>query len=52
MGVILDCYCIMVKNGGEEKFKDPATEKLAADENGSRLYFFKKNDETPKWSCL
>lgn len=44
--VILDCYCIMVKTGGEEKFKDLATEKLAADENGSRLYFFKKMMKT------
>ena len=38
----LDCYCIMVKTGSEEKFKNAAAEKLALQGDNSKLYFFKK----------
>ena len=38
----MDCYCIMVKTGSEEKFKNAATEKLALQGDNSKLYFFKK----------
>ena len=38
----MDCYCIMVKTGAEEKFKSSATEKLAQTGDGSKFYFFKK----------
>ena len=40
----MNCWCIMVKTGEEEKFKSQAEQKLLA-ENPSernRLYFFKK----------
>ena len=38
----LDYYCIMVKTGSEEKFRNAATEKLALKGDKSKLYFFKK----------
>ncbi len=38
----MDCYCIMVKTGSEEKFKDAAAQKLAQCGDGSKFYFFKK----------
>lgn len=38
----LDYYCIMVKTGSEEKFKNAAAEKLALQGDNSKFYFFKK----------
>ena len=38
----VDCYCIMVKTGSEEKFRDSAVQKLAQSRDGSKFYFFKK----------
>ena len=43
---VVDCYCIMVKTGGEDKFKDRAAEKLALSGYDSKFYFFKKQMHT------
>lgn len=38
----MDCYCIMVKTGSEEKFKELAAQMLAQQDNDSKFFFFKK----------
>ena len=38
----MDCYCIMVKTGGEEKFKACAAEKFSAGYGSLKFWFFKK----------
>ena len=42
----MDCYCIMVKTGSEEKFKEAAAQKLAQMGDQSQFYFFKKQMRT------
>ena len=38
----MECYCIMVKTGSEEKFRDSATQLLSQEGEGSKFFFFKK----------
>lgn len=38
----MECYCIMVKTGSEEKFRDSATQLLSKEGEGSKFFFFKK----------
>ena len=38
----MEYYCIMVKTGSEEKFKESAIQKLAQFGNSSSFYFLKK----------
>ena len=39
---IVECYCIMVKTGSEEKFLDSATETLSKKGDSSKFFFFRK----------
>ena len=38
----MECYCIMVKTGSEEKFRNSATQLLTKEGEGSKFFFFKK----------
>ena len=38
----VECYCIMVKIGSEEKFRDSATQLLSKEGEGSKFFFLKK----------
>lgn len=39
----MDCYCMMVRTGYEEKFKGLAAERFALADEPPRFYFFQKN---------
>ena len=40
--VVVECYCIMVKTGGEDRFKEAAEQRLSERGDSSRLFFFRK----------